>query len=130
MVFGSIVGSDTMVCFGMAPHNKRASHSQHSLEVHIPCTCIFTTVSTSHPPGPILLARYLHSSWNSVDAAKLGVGNVSPRAFRRHIVRCWHWHPLACREIELGKPPQGQGVIHTVVYTTLALNIMTISTLT
>ena len=37
---------------------------------------------------------------------KVGVGNVSPRAFRRRIVR--YWHTLGCRAIELGK--------YTVVY--------------
>ena len=49
--------------------------------------------------------RYLNS-WNGVGAKKGGVGNITRRAFRRCIVRCWHWHPLGCQAIELGKPPE------------------------
>ena len=49
-------------------------------------------------------------SWNSAGAKRVGVGNVSPRAFRRRFVRCWH--PLGCRAIELGKPRKG-GVVYT-----------------
>ena len=45
---------------------------------------------------------------------KVGVGKISPSAFRRRIVR--EWHPLGCRAIELGKPPQ-EGVIYTMSYT-------------
>ena len=58
--------------------------------------------------------RYLYS-WNSVGVEKDGVGNMSPRAFRRRIV--WYSHPLGRRVIELGNPPQGR-VIYTVVYGT------------
>ena len=44
--------------------------------------------------------------------------NLAERKLSDHvyIVRYWHyWHPLGCRAIELGKPPQG-GVTHTVLY--------------
>ena len=68
------------------------------------------------PPGPVLHGRYLHSSWNRAGAQnKIGVGTISPRAFRRRIVRYRHWHPLDCPGIELGKTPQG-GLIYTVVH--------------
>ena len=70
----------------------------------------------SHTLGPILHARYLHS-WNRVGAEKADVGNISSRAFRRRVAQ--YGHPLGCRTIELGKPPQG-GVTYTVVYGTLA----------
>ena len=53
----------------------------------------------THTPGPVFHARCLHS-WNSVRAKQIGIGNISPRASRRRIVRCWH--PLGCRAIELG----------------------------
>ena len=43
----------------------------------------------------------------------MGVGNVSPRAFRIRTVR--YWHPLGCRAIEHGTPLQG-GVMYTVVH--------------
>ena len=76
---------------------------------------------TPHPPGSIFYGRYVHSSWNSwnswnsVGASKVGVGNIPLRAFRSRIARYWHcWHPLGCRAIELGRPPQGC-LIHTVV---------------
>ena len=69
---------------------------------------------TPHPSAPIFHARYLHNC-NSVRAKKVGVEIISPRAFRRRIVRYWHWHPLGCRAIGLGKPPQG-GMMYTVVY--------------
>ena len=46
-----------------------------------------------------------------------GVENIKPRVFRIGIVRYWrplfrigivrYWRPLGCREINLGKPPQG-----------------------
>ena len=48
----------------------------------------------SHPPapGPIFHARYI-DTWNGAVAKKLGVGSISPRVFRRRIVRCRHrWH--------------------------------------
>ena len=53
----------------------------------------------------------------------VGGGNVSPRAFRRRIVRYRHWHPLGCRAIELGNTaPWGCHVVictpsYTVVIT-------------
>ena len=62
-----------------------------------------------HTPGSIFHGRYLHT-WNSIGAEKVGVENLSRRAFRRRIVR--YWHPLGCRAIELGKPLQG--VLYTV----------------
>ena len=76
----------------------------------------YTAVSISHPPRPSFPARYLHSWDNSVGAKKVGAGNISPRAFRRRIVRSSH--PLGCRAIELGKSPE-EGVImwHTPSYT-------------
>ena len=64
------------------------------------------------PLGRFFRGRYLQSR-NSAGATKLGVGNISPRGFRRHIVR--HWHPLGCGAIELGKPPPQGGVITTVL---------------
>ena len=36
------------------------------------------------------MGRNLRSNWNSAGAEKVGVGNVSLRAFRRRIVRYWH----------------------------------------
>ena len=41
----------------------------------------------------------------------VGFGSISPKAFRRRMVR--YWHPLGCRAIELEKPPKG-GVIYAV----------------
>ena len=74
---------------------------------------VYTYDGVHHTPlGRCFHARYLHSSWTSAGAKNVGVGNISPRAFRRRIVR--YWNPLGCRAIDLGKPPQG-GVIHTVL---------------
>ena len=42
------------------------------------------------PLGPVFHDLYLHSTWNinsSAGANKIGCGNISPRAFRRSIVR-------------------------------------------
>ena len=38
-------------------------------------------------------------------AKKIGVGNISPKAFERRIIQ--YWHPLDCRAIELGKTAPG-----------------------
>ena len=76
------------------------------------CTYRVRRQCMSHPPGPIFHARYLHSC-NSVGAEKVGVVNISWRAFRRRVVR--YWHPLRCRAVELGKPPQ-ECVIYTVLH--------------
>ena len=51
----------------------------------------------SHPGANFLWLIYLHS-WISAGSKKVGVGNISPRAFRRRIVRCWQ--PLGCRAID------------------------------
>ena len=53
-------------------------------------------------------------SWSGVGAQTVGVvvGNVSPWAFWRRIVR--YWHPLGCRAIEPRNPPQA-GVMYTVL---------------
>ena len=45
----------------------------------------------------------------AIAGSSVGVGSISPRAFRKRIVR--YWHPLRCRANQLGKPPQGC-VIH------------------
>ena len=69
----------------------------------------------SHTPGPISHGRRLHSisSWNSVRAKMVGVGNISSRAFRRRVVR--YRHPLGFRAIDL------RGcVIYSVVYSNKA----------
>ena len=66
----------------------------------LPCTG-----GVSHPHGPIFHGRCLHSSWNGIVVKTFGIGNISPRAVRRRIVR--YWFPLGCRAIELEKPPQG-----------------------
>ena len=71
---------------------------------------------TIYDRGPIFHARYLHTWNHSVGANKVGVGKVSPRAFRRRIAR--YRHPLGCRAIELEKTPQG-GMIFTVVFGTV-----------
>ena len=65
-----------------------------------------------HTRRPIFHGRCLHGV-NNVGAKKVGVGSVSPTAFRRRIVP--HWHPLGCGAIELGKPSQGCA-IYNVVY--------------
>ena len=39
----------------------------------------------SHVAGLIFHARYLHS-WNSGGAKMVGVGTISPRAFRRRLI--------------------------------------------
>ena len=70
--------------------------------------CISTPPRLSHPSRLIFRGRYLHG-WNIAGAKKVGVGIISPRAFRRRTVRYWHWHPLGCRAIELGEPPKGGG---------------------
>ena len=46
----------------------------------------YTTVYVTPSPGSVFLGRYLHT-WNTVGAQKLGVGNVSPRAFWRFMFR-------------------------------------------
>ena len=51
---------------------------------------------------------------------KVGVGIISPKAFRRRIVR--YWHPLGCRAIGLGKPPQGE-VINKVSRIRVCTNV-------
>ena len=76
----------------------------------------------SHTPGPIYHTRLGRFSMVDVISTvgivpvptKVGAGNISPRAFRRRTVR--YWHPLGCRGIDLGKPPQG-GVIYCTQYT-------------
>ena len=45
---------------------------------------------------------------------KVGFGSISPRAFRRRIVRYW-LHPLGVEQSSFEKPPQ-ECVIYTVVY--------------
>ena len=75
---------------------------------YVPCT-VSRVYGTSYvvritPLWADCYGRYPHSSWNSsVGAKKDGVGNVSPRTFRRRVVRYVNWHPLGCRAIELGK---------------------------
>ena len=85
----------------------------------IPRTTVYITPA---PPGPIFQARYLHRSWNSAGAKKARVGIISPRAFRRRTVR--DWHSLGCREIELGKPPQGGLVLHTPSHTAPGMQVV------
>ena len=61
-----------------------------------------------HPPPGRFHGRYLHSS-DRVGAKKVGIGSISPRAFRRRVVR--YWHPVGCRAIKLGKwPPRGRDI--------------------
>ena len=56
---------------------------------------------------------------------KVYVGTISPRAFRRRIVRYWHWHPLGCRAIELSKTAQGVCDVHLVIrYRTTVLLLL------
>ena len=100
-------------------HTITLSH-YHTITLLISHYHTYHTITLSHPPGPTFRGRCLHyssinswNSWNSVGAEKVGVGKISPRAFRRHIVRCWH--PLGCRAIDLGKLPQG--VRYTPPYT-------------
>ena len=87
----------------------RAGHLSRPRKVGYYCIrrCI------SHPPGPIFLARYLHS-WNSAGVKKSRrwkhLAESFPKMYR--IRFCNH---LGCRAIELGKPPHG-GVIYTVLY--------------
>ena len=47
----------------------------------------YTTVFITPPLGTIFHARLLHSSWDSVGADNVGVGSISPRAFRRRTYR-------------------------------------------
>ena len=59
---------------------------------------------------------------------KVGVGKISLGAFRRHVVRYWHYwhrHPFGCRAIELGKPCQGS-VIYCTQYT-VVLQLVVVS---
>lgn len=65
-----------------------------------------------NPPGPIFHGWYIRS-WTSVGAKQVGVGNISPGAFRGRIAR-W-WRPLGCRAIDLGKKTPQRGVVYTVV---------------
>ena len=64
-----------------------------------------------HPPAAVFHPRYL-DSWDTVDAKNIGVGNASPKAFRRRIVR--YGTLLVCGAIDPGESPEG-GVIHTVL---------------
>ena len=60
---------------------------------HLPHLSLYTVPSITAVPRPIFHGVYpqLHSwSWNSST-----VGSISPRAFRRRIVR--YWPPLGCR---------------------------------
>ena len=66
----------------------------------------YTTASIYHTPLGRFSMLDISTAVGIVSVPKeIGVGNISPRAFRRRIVR--YWHPLGCRAIELGKPPQG-----------------------
>ena len=69
---------------------------------------------TPHTPGPIFMVDI--STVGIVSAKTVGVGNISPRPWRKRIVR--YWHPLGCRAIGLGKPPQGC-VTYTIGYTVI-----------
>ena len=80
--------------------------------LYIYCITVYDGVFITPPWGdfPWSISPQLGYN-NSVGAKKVGVRNISSRAFRRRIVRYWHyWHSLGCRAIDLGKPPQG-GVI-------------------
>ena len=79
----------------------------NSTPAYLMGTSIYDGVRHTRPWADFPWSPYPHLEYSpSV------VGNISRRAFRRRIVR--YWHPLGCRAIELGKPPQG-GVMHTVV---------------
>ena len=62
---------------------------------------------------PISHGRYHHTS-TIAGIKQINIGKISPRAFRRRIVRCWH--PLGCRANELGKNAPGGCDIYPVVY--------------
>ena len=68
-----------------------------------------------------MVDRHLHSSRDTIIVSvpqRVGGGIISPSAFRRRIVRYWHWHPLGCRAIELGNTaPEGVRYIHQPSYT-------------
>ena len=58
-----------------------------------------TTLLVCRPPWadfPRSISPQL--DYSSAGAGKVGVGCISPRAFRRRVVRCWHCHPIGCRE--------------------------------
>ena len=99
---------------GMAAKKATSNHSSTVLST-IAC---HIRRRISHPSGPTFHARYLHGR-NSADAEKVSIGNISPGASRRRIVR--YWHPLGCRAIELGRPPQGGYDIHAPSYTARAV---------
>ena len=66
----------------------------------------YTMVYIAHTPGRFSMLGYLHGRNSATGAKKkVGVGNTLSRAIRRRIVR--YWHPLGCRAMEPGKPPQG-----------------------
>ena len=65
--------------------DQRDSNSPTIVPVGFTVDVPYTTVCITHPPGPFFHDQHLHS-WNSVDAKNVGVGNISPRAFRRRMI--------------------------------------------
>ena len=79
-----------------------------------PCTRYDCCVYVPHTLGAIFQGPYyLHGrNTRSVGAEKIGVRNISPRAFSRRIVG--YWHRLGFRASDLKKPCQW-GVMYTAV---------------
>ena len=65
----------------------------------------------SHPPESIFPCLHVSTAGVVSVPEKVDVGSISPRAFRRRIVR--YWRPLGYRAIQLGKSPQG--CVYTLV---------------
>ena len=75
---------------------------------------------TPAPPGPIFHARYLDiftvGMLTVVSVPTRSGLETSPRELSEDVsfgIGTGHWHPLGCRAIELGKPPQ-ERVIHRI----------------
>ena len=79
---------------------------------------------TPPPPRPFFHGQYLHSSWNTIGASKIGGGNISPGAFRRRVVRYWHWHPLGCVEQSSSENRPRGCDMHRLSYTLVRYKVL------
>ena len=90
-----VAARDRSVWFVLPPKEKlREKYQTRVLKtIEMQATPVFVyriRRCVSHGAVPIFQIRYLHSSWNSSGAKKVGAGNISPRACRRRIVPYCH----------------------------------------
>ena len=76
-----------------------------------------------YPPEPMFYARNLHS-WKCRCQEGRGIGNISPRAFRRRIIRVW---PPSRLSSNRAWKTAARGAIYTVAYSTGIIKVKNIS---